>query len=337
MNLGFTIYDFRFAILDREAHQVVYRRFPNRLSVRPRTIGRFGNLRHSRLRSLRYGVGPVQRGFTLVELLVVIAIIGILSAALLVVISKAVVSARMTQTRLDVTRISDAIEEYDSFYGHMPVPTGVQQSGSNNVTYGGTYASAVGVGNQFPVPSAPGWGPSAFGYFSPVGIYVISNSDVMAILLDQTNYPNTTIRTVNAGHQKNPMQKDMLSVKFTGDTSSPGVGTDLNFRDPWGNPYIISMDLNGDNKCEDAFYAPYWMSSSSGAAAGPGVNGLSFQAADGNYLFHGNVMVWSMGPDGPYNHAPSSFTYPAGPTSVPGGGAWAQNSSNKNHILSWAL
>jgi type II secretory pathway pseudopilin PulG len=267
---------------------------------------------------------------------VVIAIIGILSAALLVVISKAVVKARMTQTKLDVTRIANAIEEYDSFYGHMPVPTGVQQSGSNDVTYGGTYASSAGVGNQFPVPSATGWGPSAFGYFSPVGLYVISNSDVMAILLDQTNYPNTTVPTVNAGHQKNPMQKDMLSVKFTGDTSSPGVGTDLNFRDPWGNPYIISMDLNGDNKCEDPFYAPYWMSSSSGAAAGPGVNGLSCQA-DGNYLFHGNVMVWSMGPDGPYNHASSSFTYPTAPTSAPGGGAWARDSSNKNHILSWAL
>jgi hypothetical protein len=25
------------------------------------------------------------------------------------------------------------------------------------------------------------------------------------------------------------------------------------FRDPWGNPYIITVDLDDDNKCKDAF------------------------------------------------------------------------------------
>jgi prepilin-type N-terminal cleavage/methylation domain-containing protein len=295
----------------------------------------FHDLRSSRVAQRRLVNAPtLQRAFTLVELLVVIAIIGILSAVILQVLSKAIVRAKMTQTRLDVSQIANAIEAYDSFYGHMPVSSAVQQSGSNNVTYGGAYTSAASAGNQYPNPSAPGWGPSAFGYFTPVGLYVAGNSDVMAILLDQTNYPNTTTLTVNAGHQRNPMQKMLLSAKFTGDTVSPGVGADLNYRDPWGNPFLISMDLNGDNKCEDPFYAAVTMSSSSGIVGGSGVNGLSYQASDGNYLFHGNVMVWSMGPDGPYNHAPSSFTY--APSTQAPSGAWAQNPSNKNHILSWA-
>ena len=28
----------------------------------------------------------------------------------------------------------------------------------------------------------------------------------------------------------------------------------LVYRDPWGNPYIITMDLNYDEQCQDAFY-----------------------------------------------------------------------------------
>jgi hypothetical protein len=28
----------------------------------------------------------------------------------------------------------------------------------------------------------------------------------------------------------------------------------LVYRDPWGNPYVITMDLNYDGLCKDAFY-----------------------------------------------------------------------------------
>jgi len=55
------------------------------------------------------------------------------------------------------------------------------------------------------------------------------------------------------------------------------------------------------------------------------LKGLVYQPSDGNYSFHGNVMVWSMGPDGPFNHSPSSFD----PTQPANAGP------NKNHILSW--
>jgi hypothetical protein len=33
--------------------------------------------------------------------------------------------------------------------------------------------------------------------------------------------------------------------------SSPGAGTDLVYRDPWNNPYVISLDRNGDGPTRD--------------------------------------------------------------------------------------
>ena len=88
----------------------------------------------------------------------------------------------------------------------------------------------------------------------------------MAILLDLTNYPNSTQSTINTNYQKNPMKTIFLGGKYAGDTSSPGIGTDLNYRDPWGNPYIITMDLNEDNNATDPFYALISISSSTGNA-----------------------------------------------------------------------
>ena len=45
-----------------------------------------------------------------------------------------------------------------------------------------------------------------------------------------------------------------LNATRPGDTNTPGVGPDGVYRDPWGNPYIITVDLNYDDKARDAFY-----------------------------------------------------------------------------------
>jgi len=280
--------------------------------------------------------------FTLIELLVVIAIIAILAAMLLPVLSVAMTHAKKTQAKLAVSQIANAVEEYQSQYSRMPVPSVVEQSGSNDVTYGGTYTSAAAAGlNQFPPPSnTPGWGwGTGYGGYNSWrgGLYVTSNSDVMAILLDLTNFPNSSQWTVNTNYQKNPNRTVFLSGSYTADASSPGIGTDLNYRDPWGNPYIITMDLNEDNKAVDPFYSQDSVSSSTGTSGGPGLFGLTYAPFPVDYYqFHGNVMVWSMGPNGPYNHSPSSFSYQSGPSTPPPGiKAWAQDPSNRNHILSW--
>ncbi len=248
--------------------------------------------------------GAQSGAFTLIELLVVIAIIGILASMALVVFNQVMIQAKKTQATTEIKSIEVAITDYEQAYSHPPVSTAVGQSGWTSVTYGGNYVNASGT--QWPQNPLP-------------ANYVSGNADVISILMDITNYPGGSA-TANANHQKNTQQHSFLTAKPVSDTSSPGVGSDLNYRDPWGNPYIITIDLNDDNKCEDPFY-------SQAAVSGPnpaGLNGLVLQS-DGNYAFHGNIMVWSMGPNGPFDHSPSTFdaTKPA------------TDPSNKNHILSW--
>jgi prepilin-type N-terminal cleavage/methylation domain-containing protein len=95
-----------------------------------------------------------------------------------------------------------------------------------------------------------------------------NNSDIITILLDAD-------AGVNAGHVRNPQKQVFLNGKMVSGTSQSGIGPDYNFRDPWGRPYIITLDLNYDNRCNDLFYSPL-----------PG-NGIPTA-----------VMVWSLGPDG---------------------------------------
>lgn len=266
---------------------------------------------------------PGAIAFTLVELLTVIAIIAILAAILLPVLSSAVTRAKKTKAATEIAQIRAAIEQYESQYGRMPVPTAVQQSGLTNITFGGLYFNKTG--GTFPSSSNT---PPFFKPGTTLGNYVPSNSDVIAILMNYTNYPNGG-PTANANFQKNPQGTKFLNATPGANLNSPGVGPDLNFRDPWGNLYIITMDMNEDDKAEDLFYGQPAVSSSTGPASpGSGLMGLVYQpkpGGDGNYIYHGNVMVWSMGPDGPLNSAPSSFDP----------GLPSNNGANKQHILSW--
>jgi prepilin-type N-terminal cleavage/methylation domain-containing protein len=220
--------------------------------------------------------------FTLVELLVVIAIIGILAAMLLVVFSSAVNSAKSAKAKTEMSSLVTAIQGYDEAYGRYPVSTAVQNlanAANSDFTYGGSllasYAKDIGPGN-----------------------YTTNNSEVIAILMDITNYPGGGW-TVNTNHLKNPQRTIFLNPHMSGDTNSPGVGTDLVYRDPWGNPYVITMDLNYNEVCEDAFYKLPTVSTN-------GANGLILQP-DGNYAYRGTIMVWSAGhnqsidPDDPAN------------------------------------
>jgi len=104
------------------------------------------------------------------------------------------------------------------------------------------------------------------------------------------------------------------------DTISPGIGSDGVYRDPWGNPYIITMDMDGDNKSRDGFYRLQKVSQQSGAGGFNGLyNGLDDNGGNGDH-FEANapVMVWSFGPDGKIDT-----------------GSSATQNANKDNILSW--
>lgn len=276
----------------------------------------------------RMGGGRRYEGFTLVELLTVIAIIAILAAMLLPVLSRVKLSAYRTQARVQVNDIATAIQAYDSAYGRFPVSPGAQQQaaayGGGDITYcGGYFTNAAGT-----------WPPTT----ATLPTYCdTSNSEVISILMDYTNFPDSTYGnfTANTNYQKNPQKTAFLNAKMSGwgpkpgaGAPLPGVGTDLVYRDPWGNPYIMTMDLNYDGQCQDAFYGV--QSVSQQTANNPsGFNGLVNSVDTGgvgnHYQFHGSVMVWSMGQYGPATPSLSSFD-----ASKP-----ATDAANKNHILSW--
>jgi prepilin-type N-terminal cleavage/methylation domain-containing protein len=251
-------------------------------------------------------------GFTLIELLVVIAIIAILAAMLLPVLAAAKKHAQVVQARTEIAGIVTAIEGYDSTYGRFPISKALQDSlqantatATNDFTFGGSIFA-----NTASLPPAD-------------SIYFTNNSEVVAILMDVTTN-SVTGAAPNYNHAKNPQQRIFLAAKFSGynpstpDPHPPG-GVDINgvYRDPWGNPYVISMDLNYDESCKDAFY-------SQNSISVGGLNGLSNpdgpSSGTDNWQYHGKVMVWSAGPDGKIDDSPTVN---------------ANMGANKDNVLSW--
>jgi prepilin-type N-terminal cleavage/methylation domain-containing protein len=251
-------------------------------------------------------------GFTLIELLVVIAIIGILAAMLLAVLPGVVNAGKKTKARLEAQAIATAIEQYDSAYGRFPVSSVAQNAaGTGDFTYGGTFQNSGG---------------TTFQFGTPVGASVLTNSEVIAILMNLTNYPGGG-STINTNYQKNPQKTIFLTAKMSGwdgtGTPQPGVGNDLVYRDPWGNPYIITMDLNYDEQSKDAFYSLTAVSGPGGNTS-PGLNGLvNPDGTANNFQYHGKVMVWSAG-------QPTLNGKPVLDT-----GNLASSGYNKTHVLTW--
>lgn len=225
------------------------------------------------------------RAMTLVELLLVVFVIVILVAMILPMLSSPPrhSPANRARARVEMAGLATAVEAYEADYNRLPLADYVT---NEDITCGISSAEIQG-----------------FKKIDGTEL-VATNSDLILILMDIDS-------GVNAGHKFNPKQIKYLNARIVTDAKSNGFSAiDHQYRDPWGNPYVISLDANQDGFVRDAFYACPDLFTNHEPTSLTNTNSI--------YEWRGKVIVWSRGPDGK-----TSMSVPAN------GGV------NKDNVISW--
>jgi len=258
-----------------------------------------------------------KKGFTLIELLVVIAIIGILAGMTFPAVAKAKGKVKVKQAEVEIANLAGAINQYLSSYGKFPTSKWTtDNAGVDDFTYGLINTPA-------PEKNYPsGWYDNGL-FFVNRKNFATNNAEIIAILRDIEYYGNG-YKTPNYQHARNPKKEVFIDLKDSNKTNVMSM-VDVNgvYRDPWGNPYMISLDLNFDDYTVDWMYGRATVGADNSNNR-MGIQGLvfvpdyNFPAGGYAYGVKRSVMVWSMGPDGK-----------ADPNTK------ADKGVNKDNILSW--
>ena len=295
--------------------------------------------------------------FTVIELLMTIAGIAVLAALLFPLLGKLQRSAKISRAKQEMSVLIAAVNAYYATYSQLPAPVEAARAGGD-FTFGNVGLKGKGFApaaspfglpkiintSEAPIPPCPsGCGCPTLSK-GPGGLiaapYQANNGELIAVLRDLEYYRlSGAIPTCNVDHIRNPKRKVFLHVKDAPGVLSPGVGDDLVFRDPWGNPYIVTLDLDYDDACRDAFYRMAHVSEqlrpntddSHGLVdtfrpPAPCFAYPTDQHPGDRHRFfvRGRVVAWSFGPDGRadfnWNNSPSQK---------------ANAGDNKDNILSW--
>jgi prepilin-type N-terminal cleavage/methylation domain-containing protein len=218
------------------------------------------------------------KAFTLVELLVVVVIIAILMGLLIPAVMRAKVRARVATARADMSNIKGAILSYQTDYSRFPIPRGLSPNPEGgDITFGGAFTS-----------NRPNYG-------------------VMRILCSfDDSIPPTHPKwlgpplIINGNFSRNPKKNKYLDVPSGDDLGKPGLDPIYNFNDPFGQQYIITMDMDGDGDCSDRYYRETGMNADvfiglrKSKWTPPTPPGGAIQD---EHVLMGSVMIYSRGPD----------------------------------------
>ncbi|MEN9572389.1 MAG: hypothetical protein RL514_244 [Verrucomicrobiota bacterium] len=246
---------------------------------------------------------------TLIELLVVISIIGVLAGLLLPALAGAKKRAKILSATKDMADMKGAISVYQNEYSRLPASGAPGGAGTLAVDF--TYGS-----------TGTGYGTNIFntgvGAAAAAGAYEAGNAELM-VILTASGFAGYTAHSSVANDQRNPRKTAYFHAKISGNTTGAGLGTDGVMRDPWGNPYVVALDLNYDNTVSNSLYRLQAVSQVAGGSPG-GHYGLvgTGNGNNNNYTLRDSAMIFSFGPDGMIDPATKADT-----------------GVNKDNVLSW--
>ncbi len=243
---------------------------------------------------------------TLIELLVVISIIGVLAGLILPAVGNVKKKARVVQAQKDMADMKSAISVYQHDYSRLPASTAAMNAVAGaDFTYGTT-----GSGFGTNVLNNNGTG------------FQDGNRELM-VILTASSFAGYTPDASVQNDLRNPRKTGYFNARSSGASGAnagKGLGTDGVMRDPWGNPYIVALDLNYDGWVSNSVYNHNAVNAFNTGLVRQGA------AASHTWALKDSIMIMSFGSDGQFGPSSGAPVVAA---------AVANAEPNQDNVLSW--